>query len=38
MTQKKKGKKENEILQVFQKGYTYKDKVVRHAKVIVNKK
>ena len=38
MTQKKKGKKEDEILQVFQKGYTYKDKVVRHAKVIVNKK
>ena len=38
MTQKEKGKKEDEILQVFQKGYTYKDKVVRHAKVIVNKK
>ena len=38
MTQKKKGKEEDEILQVFQKGYTYKDKVVRHAKVIVNKK
>ena len=38
MTQKEKEKKEDEILQVFQKGYTYKDKVVRHAKVIVNKK
>ena len=38
MTQKEKGKKEDEILQIFQKGYTYKDKVVRHAKVIVNKK
>ena len=38
MIRKEKGKKEDEILQVFQKGYAYKDKVVRHAKVIVNKK
>ena len=36
--QKEKGKKEDEVLQVFQKGYRYKDKVLRHAKVIVNKK
>ena len=28
----------NSIIQVFEKGYKYKDKVIRHAKVIVNKK
>ena len=38
MVQKEKGKKEDEVLQVFQKGYRYKDKVLRHTKVIVNKK
>ena len=38
MVQKEKRKKEDEVLQVFQKGYRYKDKVLRHAKVIVNKK
>ena len=26
------------ILEVFERGYTYRDKVIRHAKVIVNKK
>jgi molecular chaperone GrpE len=26
------------ILSVFEKGYTYREKVIRHAKVIVNKK
>ena len=30
------GKDENEILEVFEKGYRYKDKVIRHAKVVVN--
>ena len=25
------------ILDVYEKGYTYRDKVIRHAKVIVNK-
>ena len=29
---------EDTILEVFEKGYTYRDKVIRHAKVIVNKK
>ena len=29
-------KKENEIIEVFEKGYRYKDKVIRHAKVVVN--
>ncbi|MFQ6613936.1 MAG: nucleotide exchange factor GrpE [Fidelibacterota bacterium] len=31
-------KDDNTILQVFEKGYRYKDRVLRHAKVIVNKK
>ena len=30
------GKNENEILEVFEKGYIYKDRVIRHAKVVVN--
>ena len=29
--------KEDQILDVFEKGYRYKDRVIRHAKVIVNK-
>ncbi len=36
MVKKMKGKKENEILEVFEKGYRYKDRVIRHAKVVVN--
>jgi len=31
-------KEQNEILQEHEKGYKYKDRVLRHAKVIVNKK
>ncbi len=31
------GKHDDEILDVFEKGYTYKERVLRHAKVIVNK-
>jgi len=38
MVKTEKGKKENEILEVFEKGYKYKEHVLRHAKVIVNKK
>ena len=38
MTQKEKKLEDNCIIEVFEKGYTYKDKVIRHAKVIVNKK
>ena len=30
------GKKDNEIIEVMQKGYTYKDKVIRPAMVKVN--
>ncbi|MBT3216318.1 MAG: nucleotide exchange factor GrpE [Candidatus Marinimicrobia bacterium] len=37
LVRNEKGKKENEILEVFEKGYRYKDKILRHAKVIVNK-
>ena len=38
MVKTEKGKKGNEILEVFEKGYKYKEHVLRHAKVIVNKK
>jgi molecular chaperone GrpE len=38
MVKTEKGKKDNEILEVFEKGYKYKEHVLRHAKVIVNKK
>ena len=38
MTRTDKKKKDGEILEVFEKGYRYKEKVIRHAKVIVNKK
>lgn len=36
MTDHVEGKKENEIIEVLQKGYTYKDKVIRPAMVKVN--
>ncbi len=32
------GAKEHEITQEYEKGYKYKDKVLRHAKVVVNNK
>ena len=38
LTQSDKKKKDNTVLNVFEKGYRYHDKVIRHAKVIVNKK
>jgi len=38
LTQKDKKLDDGVILSVFEKGYTYRDKVIRHAKVIVNKK
>ena len=38
MTQEDKDAENDAILEVFEKGYTYRDKVIRHAKVIVNKK
>jgi len=36
MMRSEKGKAENEIIEVFEKGYRYKDRVIRHAKVVVN--
>ena len=38
LTQHDKDADDDAILEVFEKGYTYRDKVIRHAKVIVNKK
>ena len=38
LIQSDKKKIDNTILNVFEKGYRYHDKVIRHAKVIVNKK
>jgi len=38
MTQNEDDMEDDTILSVFEKGYTYRDKVIRHAKVIVNKK
>ena len=38
LTQTDDDKKDNVVLNVFEKGYRYHDKVIRHAKVIVNKK
>jgi len=38
LTQEDKDADNDAILEVFEKGYTYRDKVIRHAKVIVNKK
>ena len=38
LTQEDKDCEVGVILDVFEKGYTYRDKVIRHAKVIVNKK
>lgn len=36
MKEKKEGVKENEVIEVLQKGYTYKDKIIRPAMVKVN--
>ncbi|MBL7013384.1 MAG: nucleotide exchange factor GrpE [Candidatus Marinimicrobia bacterium] len=38
MTKADKNHDDDQILDVFEKGYYYKDRVIRHAKVIVNKK
>ena len=37
MVKQEKNKKDNEILEVFEKGYKYRNRVIRHAKVVVNK-
>ena len=38
LTQSDKKKEDYTVLNVFEKGYHYHDKVIRHAKVVVNKK
>ena len=38
LTKKEESMEDNSILEVFESGYTYREKVIRHAKVIVNKK
>ena len=38
LTQEDENFEDGAILEVFEKGYRYRDKVIRHAKVIVNKK
>ena len=38
LTKKDKSMEDDCILEVFESGYTYREKVIRHAKVIVNKK
>ena len=38
LTQENKSHDDGAILDVFEKGYRYREKVIRHAKVIVNKK
>ena len=38
LTQTNKKIDDDVILQVFEKGYRYRDRVIRHARVIVNKK
>ncbi len=38
LTQKDEKKVDNTVLSVFEKGYRYHDKVIRHAKVVINKK
>ena len=37
MVKQEKDRKDNEIIEVFEKGYKYRERVIRHAKVVVNK-
>ena len=37
MVKQEEDKNDNEIIDVFEKGYLYRDRVIRHAKVVVNK-
>jgi molecular chaperone GrpE len=37
MVRQEEDKNDNEIIEVFEKGYSYRDRVIRHAKVVVNK-
>tara|TARA_A100001011_G_scaffold368677_1_gene423222 strand:- start:3078 stop:3611 length:534 start_codon:yes stop_codon:yes gene_type:complete len=37
MTRSEKNKEDDSILEIFEDGYSYKEKIIRHAKVVVNK-
>ena len=37
MVRQEEDKNDNEIIEVFEKGYKYRERVIRHAKVVVNK-
>ena len=37
MTRFEKNKEDDSILEIFEDGYSYKEKIIRHAKVVVNK-
>ena len=37
MVRQEEDKNDNEIIEVFEKGYLYRDRVIRHAQVVVNK-
>jgi len=37
MVRQEEEKNDNEIIDVFEKGYKYRERVIRHAKVVVNK-
>tara|TARA_B100001996_G_scaffold374815_1_gene353940 strand:+ start:250 stop:783 length:534 start_codon:yes stop_codon:yes gene_type:complete len=37
MTRSEKNKEDDSILEIFENGYSYKEKIIRHAKVVVNK-
>ena len=37
MVRQEEEKNDNEIIEVFEKGYKYRERVIRHAKVVVNK-
>ena len=37
MVRQEEEKNDNEIVEVFEKGYKYRERVIRHAKVVVNK-
>ena len=37
MVKQEEDKNYKEIINVFEKGYLYRDRVIRHAKVVVNK-
>ena len=37
MTRSDKNRKDDSVVEIFEHGYSYKEKIIRHAKVVVNK-